>query len=82
MMKTTKSQFIEAFTENWLNFIEKQLWIAYDSMLEEKVKEFEKQLIEKRDQVVSWAVLHMFDRMDINTDQQRIMLTIQKVTKG
>lgn len=65
-------------TEQGLEFVRKSLENAYDNEVKQKVKDFEDDLIRKRDEVVSWAVLNIMKEIDVEQMRDKIVLTIKK----
>jgi hypothetical protein len=76
-MVTTAPDLAKVITERWVEFIQKSLEATYDYEVKKKVQAFENELIKKRDEVVSWAVLHIMKMMDLDRREDRIIITIR-----
>lgn len=76
-MATTAPDLAKVITERWIEFIQKSLEAAYDYGVKQKVQSFEEELIKKRDEVVSWAVLHIMKMVDLDRREDRIVITIR-----
>lgn len=75
----TPQDLSKVITEWWVDFIKKSLENQYDYEVQARVKQFENDLIRKRDEVVAWAILHITRMMEIDTRQDRIIITIRNV---
>lgn len=76
-MATTITDLSKVITERGIEFIQKSLEDAYDYEIKKKVQMFEDELVRKRSEVVSWAVLHIMKMMDLDMMGNRVVITIR-----
>ena len=73
--------FINAIGKNGAEFIQNQLWLHYDALVDQKVKQFKEDLLKKRDEVVAGTILHIWKSMEMYRGNDNIVFTIRNVDK-